>query len=137
MPFELGHLAQFFHVARHKSFTRAAKALRVQQPTVSRGVKLLEDALGGSLFERQPRGVVLTPLGERVYVAAARLFEEADNIQRIADAARGELRGPLRIAAAGAVASRLAPDAIAVLAATHPEVWPMVFSGPASLAADQ
>jgi DNA-binding transcriptional LysR family regulator len=137
MSFELGHLGQFFQVARHKSFTRAAKALRVQQPTVSRGVKLLEDALGGPLFERQPRGVALTPLGERVYVAAARLFEEADNIQRIADAARGELRGPLRIAAAGAVASRLAPDAIAALTTAHPEVWPMVFSGPASLAADQ
>jgi DNA-binding transcriptional LysR family regulator len=135
MAFELGHLVHFFEVAKRGSFTRAAQALRIQQPSVSRSVGLLEQALGVRLLERQPRGVELTSAGARVYEAAARLFEEASNIERISDAERGELRGPLRIAAAGAVASRLAPDAIAALIEAHPDVWPMVFSGPASMAA--
>ena len=134
---ELGHLAHFHAVARHGSFTRAAAALRIQQPSVSRSVRLLEEALGVTLFERRPREVVLTAAGERIFAACVRLFEEADNIARIAEAERGDCRGPLRVAAAGAVASRLAPAAIGVLAERHPEVWPMVFSGPASMAAER
>jgi DNA-binding transcriptional LysR family regulator len=137
MSFELGHLAHFVQVARHGSFTRAARALHVQQPSVSRAVKLLEDALGVQLLVRRPRAVELTAAGERVLDAATRLFEEADNIGRIAQAARGDLRGPVRIAAAGAVASRLVPDAIAAVVSAHPGVWPMVVSGPASMAADR
>jgi DNA-binding transcriptional LysR family regulator len=137
MSFELAHLAQFFEVARRGSFTGAARTLRIQQPSVSRAVKLLEDSLGVQLLERRPRGVVLTAMGERVYAIATRLFEEASNIERVVEAERPALRGPLRIAAAGAVASRLAPDALAALVGAHPEVWPMVFSGPASLAAER
>ena len=137
MAFELGHLAHFYAVARHESFTRGAAALRLQQPTVSRSVKLLEDALGLALLERRPRRVVLTAAGQRVFDACVRLFEEADNIARIAEDERGECRGPLRVAAAGAVASRLAPAAIATLASRHPAVWPMVFSSPASMAAER
>jgi DNA-binding transcriptional LysR family regulator len=134
---ELGHLAHFYAVARHESFTRAAIALRIQQPSVSRSVKLLEDALGVQLFERHPRRVVLTGAGQRIFDSCVKLFEEADNIERIAEAERGELRGPLRVAAAGAVASRLAPAAIAVLAKRHPDVWPMVFSGAVNTAAER
>ena len=136
MTYELGHLAHFVQVARHKSFTRAARALHVQQPSVSRAVKLLEDALGVQLVVRQPRAITLTTAGERVLDAATRLFEEADNIAKLAQTARGDLRGPVRIAAAGAVASRLVPDAIAAVVGAHPDVWPMVISGPSSMAAE-
>jgi DNA-binding transcriptional LysR family regulator len=137
MPYELGHLAQFFEVVRRGSFTRAARVLRIQQPSVSRSVKLLEQALGAQLLERKPRGIALTPAGERVYAIATRLFEEANNIERVIESESAVLRGPLRIAAAGGIASRLAPDALVALVADHPEVWPMVFSGPASQAADR
>jgi DNA-binding transcriptional LysR family regulator len=137
MALELGHLAHFYAVARHESFTRAAAALRIQQPSVSRSVKLLEDALGLTLLERHPRRAVLTPAGQRIFDACIRLFEEADNIERIADAERGVVRGPLRLAAAGAVASRLVPIAIGALAKQHPAVWPMVFSGTVLAAADR
>src|SRR5436190_12975247 len=110
MAYELGHLAQFYEVAKRGSFTVAARTLRIQQPSVSRSVKLLEEALGVRLLDRKPRGVALTPMGERVFEIATRLFEEASNIERVVESGRAELRGPLRIAAAGAVASRLAPD---------------------------
>lgn len=135
--FELAHLSHFYAVARNASFTRAAAALHIQQPSVSRSVRLLEEALGIVLFERHPRSVALTPGGQRVFDACVRLFEEADNIVRIAEDERGECRGPLRVATAGAIASRLAPEAIAALATAHPEVWPMVFSIPAAMAADR
>jgi DNA-binding transcriptional LysR family regulator len=137
MSFELGHLTHFYAVARHESFTRAAAALRIQQPSVSRSVRLLEDALGLVLLERHPRRVVLTAAGQRIFDACVKLFEEADNIARIADDERGECRGVLRLAAAGAIASRLSPIAISTLAQRHPDVWPMVFAGPVLAAADR
>lgn len=49
------HLNQFwvfYHVAKHKSFSQAADALFLSQPSVSNHVKLLEDAYGLKLFER-------------------------------------------------------------------------------------
>src|SRR5687767_11305960 len=137
MAIELGHLAHFYAVARHASFTRAATALRIQQPSVSRSVRLLEEALGLVLFERHPRSVALTSAGQRIFDSCVKLFEEADNIGRIAEDERGDCRGPLRVAAAGAVASRLVPEAIAALATRHPDVWPMVFSGPFATAAER
>jgi len=137
MAVELNHLGHFFAVARHKSFTGAARALRIQQPSVSRSVRLLEESLGIALLERHPRGVELTPAGQRIYACGTRLFEEVENIQRIAEDERGICRGPLRVAAAGLVASRLVPDGIARLLEKHPAVWPMVFSAPAVMAADR
>lgn len=137
MSVELNHLAHFYAVARHKSFTLAARALRIQQPSVSRSVRLLEDALGVVLFERHPRGIELTSAGRRVFESASRLFEEVENVQRIAEDERGQCKGPLRLAAAGLVASRLVPDAVARLLARHPDVWPMIFSAPAAMAADR
>src|SRR6185503_2799532 len=97
---ELNHLGHFHAVARHKSFTAAARALRIQQPSVSRSVRLLEEALGVALLERHPRGVELTAAGQRVYERSVRVFEEVENIQRIAEDERGVCRGPLRVAAA-------------------------------------
>lgn len=137
MSVELNHLAHFYAVARHKSFTLAARALRIQQPSVSRSVRLLEEALGVILFERHPRGIELTSVGRRVFDSASRLFEEVENVQRIAEDERGQCQGPLRLAAAGLVASRLVPDAVERLLARHPDVWPMVFSAPAAMAADR
>jgi len=48
------------------SFSRAAAALGIQQPTVSRRIERLEDTLGVRLMDRTSRGAVLTPEGQRV-----------------------------------------------------------------------
>lgn len=64
---ELNHLKYFYLVAREKSFTRASRLLRVQQPTISKMVRNLESQLGLVLLERQSRGTHLTPAGERIY----------------------------------------------------------------------
>ncbi len=53
----------FMAVARHLSFTEAAKSLYTSQPTISRQISLLEQQIGVQLFERTKRSVVLTPAG--------------------------------------------------------------------------
>ena len=53
----------FLAIARHRSLARAAAALDLGQATVSERLKALEAEVGARLFERQGRGVTLTPAG--------------------------------------------------------------------------
>lgn len=57
----------FYHVARCRSFTKAAEVLYSNQPNVTRTIKKLEQALGCALFLRTSRSVQLTPEGEELY----------------------------------------------------------------------
>jgi LysR family transcriptional activator of nhaA len=68
------HLLYFWTVAREGSVSRAAERLRLSQPTISAQVRLLEDALGERLFERQGRRLVLTDVGRVVYRYADEIF---------------------------------------------------------------
>lgn len=133
MDASLPYLRHFYEVARQRGFTRAAEALRAQQPGMSRSVRMLEDQLGVRLIERAPRAFALTAAGERVFAACARIFAEVEQIRTIADEERGALSGPLRIAASGVLASRLIPDALAPLTAAHARLWPMIYSAPAAM----
>jgi DNA-binding transcriptional LysR family regulator len=133
MDAPLPYLRHFFEVARQGGFTRAAEVLRAQQPGMSRSVRLLEEQLGVQLIARSRRRFALTTAGERVYAACVTIFSEVDQIGTIADEERGVLSGPLRIAASGVLASRVLPDALAGLMASHPRLWPMVYSAPAAM----
>jgi DNA-binding transcriptional LysR family regulator len=62
-PFELRHLVYFREVARQLHFRKAAEALAVAQPALSRAVAQLEAALNVDLLNRNRRGVELTPAG--------------------------------------------------------------------------
>lgn len=75
---ELRHLRYFVAVAEHGGFTRAAAALRVAQPPVSRQVAQLEAELGVSLFLRAGRTVSLTEAGERFLEDAERILDDVD-----------------------------------------------------------
>ena len=57
---ELDQVEAFVTIVRKGGFTRAAAALHLSQPAVSRRVRLLEDAVGAPLFERIRSGAVLT-----------------------------------------------------------------------------
>ena len=67
-------------VAERASMTSAANALHLTQGAVSQQVKRLEDALGCSLFQRDRRGLRLTPSGERLFGRAKQLLALHDEI---------------------------------------------------------
>jgi DNA-binding transcriptional LysR family regulator len=73
-------LRTFVTVAEGSSMTVAANVLNMTQGAVSQQIKRLEDSLGGSLFERDRRGLRLTALGERLFGKAKRLLSLNDEI---------------------------------------------------------
>ncbi len=85
-----------FAVAEHHSFTRAAEALHVSQPTLSQQIRLLEEVLHVQLLDRSGRNVRLTDAGEVYLHHARRALGELEAgtraIHEVQDLSRGTLR---------------------------------------------
>ena len=81
---DLKQLQYFVVCAQTGSFSVAAKVLYSTQPSVSKVVKALEDALGMQLFERLPRGIRLTVQGQKVYRYACRITNEISVLENMA-----------------------------------------------------
>jgi aminoethylphosphonate catabolism LysR family transcriptional regulator len=97
----LTQLRSFHAVARAGGFTGAARLLHISQPTVTTQVRFLEEAYGAELFYRRGHKVTLTPLGEKLYEIAQKIFAlESDAVHLLEDS--GELKsGHLRVGAVG------------------------------------
>lgn len=115
---ELEQLRQFLKVAELESFTRAADAVALSQPALSRSVARLEEEFGVPLFERQTRRVVLTDAG--------RLLQgRARQILSLVDDARSEVcddgsTGTLRIGAIPTIAPYFLPAHLRAFQQLHP-----------------
>lgn len=86
-------------LAREKHFGRAAEACGVTQPTLSAGIRALEEQLGAVLVNRGSRFIGFTPEGERVLEWARRIVGDARAMRQEVNALRHGLAGHLRIAA--------------------------------------
>lgn len=94
---EFRQLEYFLAVAEELSVTEAASRLAVAQSTVSSGLRALEQDLGVRLFDREPRSLRLTAVGERLLTPARTLLEDAERLRVLAGEAGTGLRGQLRI----------------------------------------
>lgn len=94
---ELRHLKYFIAVAETQHFRRAAKSLKITEPSLSRQMKALEAELGFELFQRQGRGTVLSDAGKSFYNDVVELTRSLQkSIDRAALVSRGQA-GVLRI----------------------------------------
>lgn len=92
-------LRAFHAVAEHGSFTRAADALHVTQPTLSGQVRELEERYGIKLFTRYGRRVNLTSLGRSALEITRRIFHHEQEVEQLFLAARGLSKGQLVLGA--------------------------------------
>jgi DNA-binding transcriptional LysR family regulator len=82
MGLELRQLRQILAVAQHGSFGRAATALHMTQPALSRSLKLIESEIGSVLFDRSATGVTPTDQGRLLVRRARELVDAADELDR-------------------------------------------------------
>jgi DNA-binding transcriptional LysR family regulator len=119
---ELRHLEYFLAVADSRSFTAAARRLRVVQSGVSATIKALERELGAELFVRGPAGVALSPAGEALRPHARTTLDAARAAKDAVGAARGTVRGTVTVGTLTSVSVIDVPTVLAELHARHPEV---------------
>ncbi|WP_207481456.1 pca operon transcription factor PcaQ [Arenibaculum pallidiluteum] len=124
------HIQCFLEVARRRSVGKAAVALALSQPAVSKTLKELEEILGVSLMDRSRSGVFLSAFGE-VFLrhAGASMAALRQGLDSIAQARDGAQR-PIRVGVLPTVASRLAPDAVLRFKREAPETVVGLVSGP-------
>jgi len=117
----------FIALARERHFGKAAEECGVTQPTLSAGIKQLEETLGVMLVQRGSRFQGLTPEGARVLEWARRIVGDARTMREEMRAARHGLTGHVRIAAIP-TALAMTPRLTTPFRAKHPGVTFSVLS---------
>ncbi|MDR2186938.1 MAG: LysR family transcriptional regulator [Azonexus sp.] len=114
---------QIFHaVARHQSFTRAAEALFMTQPSITFQIKQLEAEYGARLFERRRGGVSLTPAGEVMLPYAERILAITSELETRLGEMTGEMRGTLLVGAGSSIAGFMLPPVLGEFNDLYPQV---------------
>jgi len=122
MTFDVRDARILLACAQSRSIGRAAKALNMAQPAVTRALNRLEAQLAAPLFERTTRGVEPTPYGAALMPYAELMVSESAQAEELVRQMRGAGRGLVRIGGVGSVAGGLLVAAIADLRASHPEI---------------
>jgi len=106
---DMRRLEVFCKVVELKSFTRAADAVLLSQPTVSEHIRLLEESVGEKLLDRLGREILPTGAGEILYRYARRILQLRDEAQQSIDQYRGRLSGHLTLGASTIPGTYLLP----------------------------
>jgi DNA-binding transcriptional LysR family regulator len=118
MDLDLRKLRYFMAVAEHLNFGRAADALHIAQPVLSRQIRAFEDELKVLLFDRDKRGTALTAVGEQLRIDGAALLTEAEAVhRRVHRAARDT-----RTFAVGFMPGLIVTGPVRALRAAHPDL---------------
>ncbi|MCA1492747.1 LysR family transcriptional regulator [Sinorhizobium alkalisoli] len=112
----------FLAVARTGQLSTAARRLRTSHATVSRRIDRLEFSLKVKLFERNPRGYVLTAMGQRFVETAERIERETEQLQLdISDSATAQ-RGVVRLSTLEGFGNFFLADRLSDFASRYPNI---------------
>lgn len=119
---DLRRLEIFAKVAELGSFSRAAEALYLTQPTVSEHVRALEDELGVQLLDRLGRGAAATRAGELLLGYARRILTLAAEARQAVDQFQGRMSGELIVGGSTIPGEYVLPGLVAEFRAKYPDV---------------
>jgi len=94
---DIKRLTLFCKIVELKSFTRAAEASNLSQPSVSEHLRMLEESVGERLLDRMGREVVPTPAGRKLYPYARQIIQLREEAWQILAKFQGEMTGTLNI----------------------------------------
>lgn len=120
--FDWNQTRAFLITAKEGSFSAAASAMELSQPTVSRQVAALEETLQVVLFEKSGRGLVLTPTGKALLEHAHRMGEAASDFSLAASGKSTSLHGSVCVSASELVAGYILPALVLKLHHAYPEI---------------
>jgi len=119
---EIGQLEAFLHVVETDSFSRAAEALGLTQPSLSARILSLEREMGEPLFHRMGRGVRLSDAGRAFLPYVQRALDSLKEGQEALDASLHASLGKLHIGSARAICAYVLPGILDTFHQAHPGV---------------
>ena len=87
----------FYYAAMHQNISKAAKALYISQPAVSKSIKKLESLTGCTLFQRNPKGVSLTSEGEIVFEYVKKAFDQLEKSEKVIEKINNFQEGSVKV----------------------------------------
>ena len=115
-------LEAFVQVADNKSFSKAAKAMYLSQPTVSAHIKSLEAELGVPLILRTTKEVLLSDAGQIFYDYAKELLHTRDVAALMMQSYATEIKGSLPVAASTVPSQYLLPELLSEMYIRYPDL---------------
>ena len=109
-------------LAEHASFSKAAQAAHVTQPTLSAGIQELEKILGSPLVDRNRSGVLMTAAGTEAVIRAGVILGQAEDLVQACRGAGQPLTGRFRLGVIPTIAPFLLPAALPTLRARFPKL---------------
>jgi DNA-binding transcriptional LysR family regulator len=119
---ELAQLEAFLQVAQHRSFSRAAEALFLTQPSVTARIQSLEREIGERLFERTGRSVTLTDAGHAFMPHAQRALTAVQEGTDAIEAVRHGDVGSIRLGSSSSIATYVLPKILRHFRENRPRV---------------
>jgi LysR family transcriptional regulator, transcription activator of glutamate synthase operon len=119
---DLTQLLYFQAAAKHEHFTRAAEAVNIAQPALSRQIRNLETELGVRLFDRVGRGVRLTAAGRSILPHVDRVLAEINGIRSDVRMLSNLEGGTVALGFLHSIGAHLLPSVLAAFRAAHPHV---------------
>lgn len=119
----------FVQVAAHHSFSRAAEALQLTQPSITARIQALERELGEKMFERGGRSVRLTDAGTILLPYAERILQMVREAKESVEEVRSVQAGRLRLGSALTISTYVLPRILRTFHSRYPGVEVMVHTG--------
>jgi DNA-binding transcriptional LysR family regulator len=119
---DIRHLRQILAIRDHGSFARAAAALNMAQPALSKSMARLEDELRLTIFTRTSTGSELTPMGEMIAERAERVMAATRNLTRDAALIAGGDAGAVRLGIGTLLKDTLLPSLLLKIVGQHPRL---------------
>jgi DNA-binding transcriptional LysR family regulator len=119
---DIQSIRAFLKVNETGSFSRAAEALFITQPAVSKRISILEQSLGTALFDRIGKTVQLTAAGHALLPNYQRILEELNESQRIISNLRETTSGNLKVATSHHIGLHRLPPVLKQFSKSFPDV---------------
>ncbi len=119
---DIRHLRQILAIRDHGSFAKAAEALHVAQPALSKSMAKIEDELRLTIFTRTSTGSELTPMGEMIAERAERVMAATENLARDAALVAGGDAGAVRLGVGTLLKDTLLPRLLSKIIEAHPRL---------------